>query len=204
MVIASKRQKTMQQNRTPALLHCKQGRVGGNYSCEPKARMSKHVTRAHGWCAFVCRGSDRARRSYWPCQKGGPLMLSLTANGEVPVLWVDGGTVAVMPCSRSIRYRAQGGEALREARQTRLTRGYACRRLPRMPASARRKTQLHHRPRQVVRLAQVDPGPEDQHHSNQHEVQLGYSRAAPHIAGSLNLFSERPRGSPLENFARLA
>ena len=57
---------------------------------------------------------------------------------------------------------------------------------------------------QVVRLAQVDPGPEDQHHSNQHEVQLGYSRAAPHIAGSLNLFSERPRGSPLENFARLA
>ena len=88
---------------TPALLHCKQGRVGGNYSCEPKARMSKHVTRAHGWCAFVCRGSDRARRSYWPCQKGGPLMLSLTANGEVPVLWVDGGTVAVMPCSRSIR-----------------------------------------------------------------------------------------------------
>jgi len=103
MVIASKRQKTMQQDRTPALLHCKQGRVGGNYSCEPKARMSKHVTRAHGWCAFVCRGSDRARRSYWPCQKGGPLMLSLTANGEVPVLWVDGGTVAVMPCSRSIR-----------------------------------------------------------------------------------------------------
>ena len=60
-------------------------------------------------------------------------MLSLTANGEVPVLWVDGGTVAVMPCSRSIRNRAQGGEALREARQTRLTRGYACRRLPRMP-----------------------------------------------------------------------
>ena len=50
-------------------------------------------------------------------------MLSLTANGEVPVLWVDGGTVAVMPCSRSIRYRAQGGEALREARQTRLTIG---------------------------------------------------------------------------------
>ena len=164
------------KNRTPALLHCKQGRVGGNYSFGPKARMSKHVTRAHG----------------------------PTANGEVPVLWVDGGTVAVMPCSRSIRYRAQGGEALREARQTRLTRGYACRRLPRMPASARRKTQLHHRPRQVVRLAQVDPGPEDQHHSNQHEVQLGYSRAAPHIAGSLNLFSERPRGSPLENFARLA
>jgi len=63
-----------------------------------------------------------------------------------------------------------------------------------MPASARRMTQLHHRPRQVVRLAQVDPGPEDQHHSNQHEVQLCYSRAAPHIAGSLNLFSERPRG----------
>ena len=62
-------------------------------------------------------------------------MLSLTANGEVPVLWVDGGTVAVMPCSRSIRYRAQGGEALREARQTRLTRGYSCRRLSRMPAS---------------------------------------------------------------------
>ena len=56
-------------------------------------------------------------------------MLSLTANGEVPVLWVDGGTVAVMPCSRSIRNRAQGGEALREARQTRLTRGHACRRL---------------------------------------------------------------------------
>ena len=70
-------------------------------------------------------------------------MLSLTANGEVPVLWVDGGTVAVMPCSRSIKYRAQGGEALREARQTRLTRGYASRQLPRMPASARRMTQLH-------------------------------------------------------------
>lgn len=96
------------KNRTPALLHCKQGRVGGNYSCEPKARMSKHVTRAHGWCAFVCRGSDRARRSYWPCQKGGPLMLSLTANGEVPVLWVDGGTVAVMPCSRSIKIQSTG------------------------------------------------------------------------------------------------
>ena len=44
------------------------------------------------------------------------------------MLWVNGGTVAVIPCSRSIRYRAQGGEALREARQTRLTRGYACRR----------------------------------------------------------------------------
>ena len=104
-------------------------------------------------------------------------MLSLTSNGEVPVLWADGGTVAVMPCSRSIR--AQGGEALREpeARQTRLTRGYACRRLPRMPASARRKTQLHHRPRQDVRLDQVDPGPEDQHYSNQHEVPLCYSRA---------------------------
>ena len=104
-------------------------------------------------------------------------MLSLTANGEVPVLWVDGGTVAVMPCSRSIRYRAQGGEAFREARQTRLTRGNACRRLPTMPAPARRITQLHHRLRQVVRLDQVDPGPEDQHNSKQHEVQLGCSRA---------------------------
>ena len=31
--------------------------------------------------------------------------------------------------------------------------------------------------KQVVRLAQVDPGLEDQHHSNQHEVQLGCSRA---------------------------
>ena len=37
-----------------------------------------------------------------PVKKEGQ-MLSLTANGEVPVLWVDGGTVAVMPCSRSIR-----------------------------------------------------------------------------------------------------
>ena len=166
--------------------------------------MSKHVTRAHGWCAFVCRGSDRARRSYWPCQKGGPLMLSLTANGDVPVLWVDGGTVAVMPCSRSIKYRAQGGEALREARQTRLTRGHACRRLTEDACVCQTHDAATSRPRQVVRLAQVDPGPEDQHHSNQHEVQLCYSRAAPHIAGSLNLFSERPRGSPLENFARLA
>ena len=61
---------------------------------------------------------------------------------------------------------------------------------------------------QVVRLSrdQVDPGPEDQHHSNRLEVQLGYSRAAPHIASSLNLFSggKDLGGSPLENLARLA
>ena len=210
MVIAAcKRQKTMQQNRTPALLHCKQGRVGGNYSSEPKARMSKHVTRAHGWCAFVCRGSDRARRSYWPCQKGCPLMLSLTANGEVPVLWVDGATVAdAMFTQHQIQStgRRSTPRGPPDAAHSRLCMPPAtedacvCQtQTPRMPASATQDL-----PRQVVRLAQVDPGPEDQHHSNQHEVQLGYSRAAPHIAGSLNLFSERPRGSPLENFARLA
>ena len=47
--------------------------------------------------------------------------------------------VARMP-NAGADFRAQGGEALREARQTRLTRGYACRQLPRMPASASRVT----------------------------------------------------------------
>ena len=45
---------------------------------------------------------------------------------------------------------------------------------------------------QVVRLDQNDPGPEDQRHSNQ----LGAARLIPsvrrRIAGSINLFSERP------------
>ena len=44
------------------------GKGGGNCSCQPRPRMSKHVTRAYGWCAFVCRGFDQ----------GTPILLALS------------------------------------------------------------------------------------------------------------------------------
>jgi len=51
----------------------------------------------------------------------------------------------------------------------------------------------------AVRLDQVDPGPEDQHHSNQHAVQLGFIHR-----GITGFYFQKSLGTPIENRARLA
>ena len=93
-----------------------------------------------GGCCRRCEGRE-CQGGRWSAGGRGAAAYAISLqgggggeNGEVPMLWVDGRTVAVMPCSTQHQIQSTGRRIRHEARQTRLTGGYACHRLPRMPA----------------------------------------------------------------------